>query len=134
VLSGAGDSQGIGLSRYLRAHRERRASNTIVLGIGPCTGDSTTWLRSDGPLLPLGYSAILRGLCHELAQTDRTLNLRELRSRGSSPALAARQAGIPSIALTTQGQPDESAPERMLLTGLALTDAIDAYLSRLRRE
>jgi hypothetical protein len=133
VLTGAGDGEAIGLSRYLRAHRDRRPGNTIVLGIGPCTGSRAAWLRSDGPLVPLGYSAILRRLCHRLAQSDPAFGLQEMRARGSSPALAARQAGLPALTLTTQGTPDESAPERMLLASLALTDAIDAYLGELRR-
>ncbi|HWD85880.1 MAG TPA: hypothetical protein VG321_09025 [Solirubrobacteraceae bacterium] len=133
VLTGAGDGEAIGLSRYLRGHRDRRPSNTIVLGIGPCTGTATAWLRSDGPLFPLGYSAILRRLCQQVAGSDPALGLHELRSRGSSPALAARQAGIPAVTLTSQGAPDETATERVLLVGLALTDAIDAYLGELRQ-
>ncbi len=133
VLTGAGDGQAIGLRRYLRAHRDRRPSNTIVLGIGPCTGMATAWVRSDGPLFPLGYSAILRRLCGQVAAADPALGLRELRSRGSSPALAARQAGIPAVTLTAQGTPDKTAAERVLLSGLALTDAIDAHLGELRQ-
>ena len=132
MLTGASDGEGLGLSRHLRAHREHRPSNTVVLGIGPCTGEATAWLRSDGPLFPLGYSKILRGLCEQTSRQEPTLHMRELRSRGSSPALAARQRGIPSIGLTAPGPPDDGAPERMLLAGLALIDAIDAYLAELR--
>jgi hypothetical protein len=133
VLSGAGDGEAIGLSRYLRSHRDRRPHNTIVLGIGPCTGTATAWLRSDGPLFPLGYSAILRRLCRQVAASDPALGLRECRSRGSSPALGARLAGIPAVALAAQGTPDGAAAERILVAALALTDAIDAYLGELRQ-
>lgn len=132
VLSGAGDGQALGLARYLRRHRERRPRNTIVLGIGPCAGGIPAWLRSDGPLLPMRYSTVLRGLCTAVARQTPELGLRELRSRGTSPALAARLAGLPAIALTARGTPDERTPERVLLAALALTDAIDAHLRELR--
>jgi hypothetical protein len=133
VLTGAGDGEAIGLRRYLRSHRERRPNNTIVLGIGPCTGTASAWLRSDGPLFPLGCSAILRRLCQQVAASDPALGLHEQRSRGSSPALGARQAGIPAVTLTARGTADETAAERVLLAALALTDEIDAYLAQLRQ-
>lgn len=140
LLTGAASGQNVGFRKYLRRHRDRRAANTIVLGIGPCTGGAPAWLRSDGPLVPLGYSKILRRLCAELAAGDPSLGLSERRERGTSPALAARLSGLPAIALTSSaldaGSPepgtDAQAMERMLLAGLGLADAIDAYLSEVR--
>lgn len=138
VVTGAGSGQDVGFRRYLRAHRDRRAANTIVLGIGPCFAGPPAWLRSDGPLVPLTYSGVLRRLCAELAVGDPGLHLSERRRRGSSPGLPARQAGLPAITLTAgDGHPapesDEEAMERVLLAGLALADATDAYLGTVRQ-
>ena len=39
MLQGASDGTAIGLRRYLAARKhERRATNTVVLGIAPCAG------------------------------------------------------------------------------------------------
>src|SRR5581483_2395698 len=54
VLQGAGDSEAIGLRRYLRAHRqERTPADTVVVGIAPCPAGTPRWWTSDGPLVPL---------------------------------------------------------------------------------
>lgn len=137
VLTGAGTGQDAGFRKYLRAHRDRRPANTIVLGIGTCSAGAPVWLRSDGPFFPLTYSRVLRRLCGELAAGDPSLGLSERRQRDSSPGLPARQAGLPAITLAADtadpaAEPDEEAMERVLLAGLALADAIDAYLGELR--
>jgi hypothetical protein len=139
LLTGAGAGADVGFRKYLRAHRERRPANTIVLGIGPCCAGAPAWLRSDGPLVPLAFSRILRRLCAEVTAVDPSLELSESRRRGSSPGLPARQSGLPAITLTSRdpdprAEPDEQAMERVLLAGLALTDAVDAYLAELRPE
>ncbi len=145
VLTGAGDGQIVGLRRYLRRHREHRPRTTVVLGLGPCGAGIPAWLRSDGALIPRGYSPVLRRLAAEVAGQDPGLGLRALRSRGSSPALAARYAGLPALTITardplglaprshratdTGERLDDDAIERVLLACLALVDAIDAYLA-----
>jgi hypothetical protein len=146
VLSGAGDGQDLGLRKYLRAHRRSyRPADTVVLGIGPCGAGSPVWLRSDGSLIPLSYASALQRLCRQTALQDPELSLRELRARGTSPAQAARQSGLPAIVLAARDgegliprshQADDTAealaPETMELTlraGLELVDAIDAYLA-----
>ncbi len=144
VLSGAGDGQDLGLRRYLRSHREHRADNTVILGLGPAGEGRPAWLRSDGPLIPLAHSRTLRRLAAEVAAREPELELHELRGRGSSPGLSARQLGLPSVALTARSADglvprshqsgdtaehlNDAVIEQMLLAGLALADAIDAYL------
>ncbi len=61
VLQGAGESPGVGLRKYLRAHkRELRDENALVLGIAPSGRGHATWWLSDGSLVPLGYAKTLR--------------------------------------------------------------------------
>jgi hypothetical protein len=151
VLTGAGDGDGTGLRRYLRAHRgEHRPTNTVVLGIGPCGAGRPGWLRSDGPLVPLGFFSGLCALCREAAKFDPRLRFREHAGRGCSPAFPARRAGLPAI---TIGSFDEAGfvprshqpadtPEQMepfaldvaLEAALLLVDGIDGYLAGTRPE
>jgi hypothetical protein len=149
LVTGAGDGQNLGLRHYLRARRHGvRPANTVVMGIGPCGGGGLASLRSDGPLIPVACSAPLRQLCAQVAGEDPRLGLATWRSRGTSPTLAARYRGLPAVTITardpdglvprshqaadTADQLDDEVLERTLLAGLALADAIDAYLGTVR--
>ena len=100
VLQGAGEGGGIGLRRYLAAHRrEQTATNTIVLGFAPCGGGQARWWASDGRLVPLRYSNELRRLCASLATDEPHLGAGGHRGRGATPALPARERRVPAIAL-----------------------------------
>ena len=139
VLQGAGESQGLGLRRYLRAHkREHRDSNAIVLGIAACGAGQASWWLSDGRLVPLRYAPSLRALC---AQTGTAPH----RGRGATPALPARAKGLPAIAIgcldgrglaprshqrtDTPDVIDETAVVEAIEFGLGLIDAIDVSLA-----
>ncbi len=139
VLSGAGEGHEAGIQKYLRTHkRELTRTNTIVLGIAPCgLGHPHGW-RSDGRLIPLGYSDRLGALCAEVEGRGATAH----RGRGATPALPARAHGLPAIAIgcldarglvprshqrtDTAAGIDDAALGRALEFGLVLTDAIDA--------
>jgi hypothetical protein len=142
VLQGAGDSQAIGLRRYLRARRRtRRAPDTIVLGVAPCASGSIRWFLSDGRLLPLRYFARLRALCAQLQNPQAA----PFRGRGTTPALPARARRLPAISIgclddhgvvpyghTVNDRPenlDPTALDATLQFGLMLVDAIDAHLA-----
>ncbi len=139
LLQGAGEGQGLGMRRYLRARlRELKRSNAVVLGIAACGAGRPGWWMSDGRLVPLRYARPLRALC---AQTG----ARPHRGRGATPALLARVGGLSAIAigcLDARGlvprshQPgdtpepvDEAALDGALELGLALVAAIDASLA-----
>ena len=139
VLQGAGEGQGLGLRRYLRAHRrDLRASNAIVLGIAACGDGQTSWWLSDGRLLPVRYAPSLRALC---AHTEAASH----RGRGGTPALPARAAGLPAIAIgclddhglvprshqraDTPETIDQTTLDRAVELGRKLVDAIDDSLA-----
>ena len=49
LLHGAGEGGGIGLRRYLRAHRsDLEPADTVVLGIAPSGAGGPSWWHSDG--------------------------------------------------------------------------------------
>lgn len=138
VLQGAGESEQIGLRRYLRTHkRELRSPNAIVLGIAACGAGQPSWWLSDGRLVPLRYARGLRALCAKSGAIPH-------RGRGATPALPARAAGLPAIAIgclddrglaprshqrnDTPEEIDPEALDRTLQVGLALAHAIDASL------
>jgi hypothetical protein len=140
VLQGAGEGQEIGIRRYLRARRkELRPENAIVLGISAAGAGQPHWWQSDGRLFPLPYAPRLRALCGQTSASPH-------RGRGATPALPARTAGLPAIAigcLDCRGLPtsshqkadtperiDDTALDRALETGLTLIKAIDAALAR----
>jgi hypothetical protein len=146
VITGAGDGQGIGLRRHLRARRaDLTPATTIVLGIGPCGEGTLHWLESDGPLVPLGYLGRLRRLCREVAADVPGLGLAPARLRGASPALPGRMRRLPAIALTCldsdglvpRSHRFDDTPEHVrsealdgaVQAGLLLVDAIDGYLA-----
>ncbi len=149
VLQGAGDGGGIGLRRYLRRQRpRRRATDTVVLGIAPCGSGRLRWWVSDGTLVPLRYLARLRGQCEQIAHQQQHLQARPHRGRGATPALPARAARLPAIAIgclderglvphshAREDTPDaveEAAPDAAVAFALMLVDAIDAYVGGTR--
>jgi len=148
VLAGAGDGGGIGLRRYLRAHRrERTAANTVVLGVAACAAGHPRWWVTDGSLLPLRYASSLRELCGRLAGDA---GARPHEGRGCTPALRARMRRLPAIAIGCLDDDglvphshqrgdvtsaldgtvalDPSAIDATVQFGLMLVDAIDAQL------
>jgi phosphatidylglycerophosphate synthase len=149
VLTGAGDGSGVGLRRYLRARRGvLRTHNSVVVGIGACGAGQPRWWHSDGALVPVRHFAGLRDLCRRMAEEDPGLELAPTRGRGSSPALPARLAGLPSIAIGCLDRRDlvpnshqatdtgdslqPASPDGIVEIGLLLTDAIDGYLARIK--
>src|SRR4029077_6975008 len=142
-LTGAGDGNGIGLRRYVRAHRREHAgATTAIIGVDACTAGRVRWWRSDGRLFPLLYAARLKRLATRVATDAPCLEARPYDGRGGTPALAGRMARIPSIAI---GCPDErglvprshqrtdppaaidpAAPDAAVQFGLLLVDAVDA--------
>jgi hypothetical protein len=146
VLEGAGEGGQIGLRRYLRSRRgERRAANTIVLGVAACSGGSPRWWCSDGPLVPLRYTRRLRQLAERVAADEPHLGATGNRGRGATPALPARIARLPAIAigcldrsgLVTRSHQstdvaktiEADALEGAVQFGLVLIDAIDAAVA-----
>lgn len=149
VLTGAGDGPGIGLDHYLRRRgRSLAPADTVVLGIGACATGAPRWWCSDGALLPLRCFPRLRELCAAVAMDEPRLSARGHRGRGNSPALAARIARLPAIAigcLDQRGlvprshQPADTAErvqagalESTLELGLLLVEKIDGFLSSSR--
>jgi hypothetical protein len=151
VLTGAGDGTGLGLRRYLRTRRRSlRAHNTVVVGIGPCAHGTPRYWLSDGPFLPVRHFKALRRLGAQAGQADPQLDLTAHRGRGSSPALPARLAGMPSIAigsldalgLSANSHQQSDTPDTveevvladMVEIGLLLAEAIDVYLAELPQQ
>ena len=100
VLTGAGDTGGIGLRRHLSRRRKTHGpANTMVIGVAACTGGQVRWWTSDGPLVPLRYSTRLRKLSQQVAAEQPQLAVRPHAGRGSTVALPARQARIPAITI-----------------------------------
>jgi hypothetical protein len=146
VLAGAGDLGGFGISRYLRTHQAHRAkSTTAVIGISACTAGNLCWWRSDGPLVALRFGAGLRQLAAEVAHHEAYLGATAYVGRGQTPALPARVAGVPAIAIgcidgygltprshqmnDTADALEQSAADKAVQFGLMLVDAIDARLA-----
>jgi hypothetical protein len=149
VLTGAGDGEHAGLRRYLRSRRtQRKAANTVVLGIAACGAGSTRWWFSDGPAIPFRYARPLRELAEQVAREEPQLEARPQKGRGATPALPARLAGIPAITLgcldhaglaprshqrsDTVGAVDSDALDRTLQFALLMVDAIDAQVGELQ--
>jgi Peptidase family M28 len=138
VLQGAGESEGLGLRSYLRVRkRELKTIGPIVLGSGACGAGQPTWWLSDGRLIPLRYAKTLRTLASQTTAAPH-------RGRGGTPALPARAAGIPAIAMgcldnnglaprshqrtDTLDTIDKAALDHAQELGLVLAHAIDASL------
>jgi hypothetical protein len=151
VLTGAGDGGGIGLRRFLRAHRgELAPENTIVLGFSACGAGTPRWWVSDGALIPLAYHPRLRELCAAVAAAEPQLGAASYRGRGAAPALPARLAGLPAIALgcrdehglaprshepgDTATAVDRAAVDAAVELALMLVDAIDAEVATARAQ
>jgi hypothetical protein len=146
VLQGAGDGGAIGLRRYLRTRRQtHRTSNTIVIGIAACGQGKPCWFQSDGTLVPVRYFTQLRRLAAGVAGESPHLDAGAGRGRGTTPALPARSRRLPAIAIgaldqlglaprshqtaDTPERLDTGSVDRVVEFGLALVDAIDAYLA-----
>lgn len=151
VLTGAGDRDQLGLRRHLRKRRgERTARNAVVLGFAACAAGRPRWWSSDGPLIPLRYARPLRELAQRIATDEPHLELRSCKGRGSTPALPARLAGLPAIAigcLDHAGQQphshqrtdtvsviDSDALDAALQFALLMVDAIDTAIGELQSE
>jgi len=146
VLEGAGDGGQIGMRRYLRARRrERRPSDTVVLGIAACSGGNPRWWVSDGSLLPRRYARPLTGLAAAVASREPYLQARPHRGRGVTPAFPARRRRLPALAIgcldqhglaprshqrsDTAAEIDADAVDAAVQFGLMLVDAIDASVA-----
>ena len=151
VATGAGDGDQVGLRRYLAARkRERKAGNTVVLGIAACGAGRPRWWNSDGALIPLRYGRPLRQLAEKLAADEPHLHARRHKGRGATSALPGRIAGIPSITLgclddsglaarshrlsDTTNRLDPDALHAGLQFALLMVDGIDAAVGELQRE
>jgi hypothetical protein len=139
VLQGAGEGPGIGLRRFLRAHKsDLRGGSTVVLGIAPCgSGELQSWL-SDGQLIPLRYARSLRELFASIGDARH-------RGRGAAPALPARAAGLTALAIgcldargiaprshqpgDTEDAIDEAVLGRTLQVALVLVEEIAATVA-----
>lgn len=148
VLAGAGDPGDLGLAHHIRSHRlARERACTVVIGVGACSEGQLRWWQSDGPLFPLRYGARLRRLAEGLAEEPGP-RARRHDGRGHSPALPARLARIPAIAIgcldrdglvpRSHSQQDltraanPAASEQAVQFLLMLVDAIDTALSARR--
>ena len=149
VLTGAGDRQGLGLLHHLRAHRRQLdPTNVIVVGFGPCAHGEPRYLETDGHLIPLAFLKQLRRLAAGVAAEVPALQLAAAKLRTVSPALPARQRGLPAISLLaldpsgrvphshqssdTADRVHHTEIEATVQAGLYLVDAIDGYLAELR--
>jgi hypothetical protein len=155
VLCGAGDAEQVGLRRYLsqRRRRRRRRRRTpsagprmIVLAVAASGTGTPHWWQSDGALLPLRYSATLRGIAARLAQDETHLQLSSHRGRSNCNAYAARAAGLPALTIgcldahaavpeshrktDTIRTVQRGSLERTIHFALLLLDAIDAEVGK----
>jgi len=72
---------------------ERRPRRTRTPDqIAACGAGRPSWWVSDGRLVPLRYANSLRALCDEIEAAAH-------HGRGTTPALPARSAGLPAIAI-----------------------------------
>ncbi len=147
VLQGASDGDGTGLRHHLGARRGARAApNTVVLGFAPCGAGLPRWWLSDGNLVPVGYFRELHRMCAAVAREDPQLDAAPFRGRGRTPALAARAARLPALALgcldedgvvprshqksDTPERLEPAAIDRVVELGVVLVEQIDEFLAR----
>jgi hypothetical protein len=145
VLCGAGEGGGIGLRKYLRAHRrELSPRDAVVIGIAASGAGRPRWWRSDGQFLPRRYAPPLHEMCARIAADEPQPEAAPHRGRGATPALGALMAGLPAIAIgcldhrglvprshqatDTVAAIDADALAGALRFGLMLADAIGAYV------
>lgn len=149
LLQGAGEGGGIGLRRYLRAHRsELKPTDTVVVGIAASGAGRPSWWLSDGRLVPMRYAPALRALSARIAAGEPHLDATAHRARGAAPAYLGRARRLPAISIGSldprgiaprshrpsdrAAQLDPSALDRQLQFGLLLADAIGAFVQRER--
>jgi Peptidase family M28 len=149
VLCGAGEGGGIGLRKYLRAHRrELSARDAVVIGIAASGAGRPRWWRSDGQFLPRRYAPPLYEMCARIAADEPQLEAAAHHGRGGTPALGALTAGLPAIAIgcldhrglvprshqstDTVAAIGADALAGALQFGLMLADAIGAYVQQNR--
>jgi hypothetical protein len=117
----------------------------VVIGIAPSGAGGPRWWASDGALFALRYCGRLGRLCADAAREQPPPRAAGHRGRGATPALPARLARLPAIAigcLDDRGlaprshQPsdraeliDPGALERAVEFTLLLVDRIDASLA-----
>ena len=135
------------LRRHLRRdRRQRRAANTIVLGIAACGGPRRTWWTGDGALFPLRFLPRLSRIADRAVGPSTELAASGHRGRGFSPAFPGRFAGLPAITVGSLGDDglpprshsaidlpeaiDRGSLDRMLELALTLVDSIDADQKR----
>jgi hypothetical protein len=149
LLQGAGEGGGIGLRRYLRAHRaDIRPTDTVVLGLAASGDGHPRYWQSDGRLTPVRYASALRELAAQVAAAEPHLHATHHRVRGAAPAYLARARRLPAISIgcldrggiaprshqpsDRADQLDPDALERQLRFGLLLADAIGSFVQRQR--
>ncbi|HLY48900.1 MAG TPA: hypothetical protein VKR21_06870 [Solirubrobacteraceae bacterium] len=128
--------------RWRRQRHNPRPAGAIVLGIAVCASGAPHWWQSDGALIPLRYSSVLRRVAARIAEDEPHLGIGAHRGRGSGGASVARSGGLASItvgSLERTGAParshqqadtsaavDLEALDRMVQFTLMLVDGIDA--------
>lgn len=139
LLTGAGESPGLGLRAHLRHRRPRLdRRTTIVVGLSACGAGSPVWLSHEGTLLPAATHQQLRAACAGLGA-------RPARSHRLSAFAPARQARLPEITLgarddqgqiprshTPEDTPENVNPSTLKATlelALRLVDALDEELA-----
>jgi hypothetical protein len=142
LLQGASDGSSLGLRKHLK-RTSRNATNTIVIGVAACTNGHPRFYVSDGAFVPLRYLPRLATLAHEAAEGEPELQTTAARSRGTTPALAARQARLPAISIGCRTKDDQVprshhpqdteadalAMDDAVQFGLMLVERIDSYLA-----
>lgn len=131
VLTGAGESGALGVAEHVRqTRRETRPEQVVVLAIEACGGGAPYWLDRDGRLLGLRFHPRLRDLMTAVADDERHLRARALRSHSISGAVPARVAGWPAIAVGCADELGRAPRARQRDDVAALVDprALDATL------
>ncbi|HEX6388436.1 MAG TPA: hypothetical protein VFZ89_03290 [Solirubrobacteraceae bacterium] len=136
VLAGAGHAHALGMRRWVREQRRAgvRAEEVCVIDLAACGAGTPVWWTHDGLVLPLRYSAQLRGLAEGVARSESRLRARPVRGSGMSGARAARARGWPALAIGALGagnddsEPDPEAVAATVEFALALIAALDRDL------
>jgi Peptidase family M28 len=142
VLQGASDGSGLGLIQHLR-RSNRKPTETIVIGVAACTAGHPRFYLSDGAFFPLRYLPRLAALANDASAADRELQGAPTHGRGTTPALPARRARLPAIAIgcltnddvvPRSHHPNDTLTDALSMDdavqfGLMLVERIDSYLA-----